>query len=143
MQTIPYQGVQLIPLVPVEEAPTLMAAIDAQPGVTSLPYIVYTWTKINTGQAYFLKTHEFAYSIRSADDDKMGQLINLFDKLFQSYDKAALEVNQYIQSFGSEAQKKFQFKKINIENLGGQLPAESENGVNESLATIRVTYVGG
>lgn len=133
----------VIPIVPIEESPDLLRIIDSQAGVGSLPYIVYTWTKINTGENWYLKSQDIAYSIRSADDVKTRKLINLFEDLFQDYDAAGRRINSWIFSQGTAAHKAYIFKTANISTLGGQMPVDVENGVNESLVTIRVTYTGG
>lgn len=133
----------IVPIVPIEETPDLIRIIDAQAGIGSKPYIVYTWSKENTGPDWFMKTQQVAYAIRSGDDLKLRQLINLFEDLFQDYELAAYRVNQYVYLNGTNANKEYTFKTISITTLGGQMPAEREAGVNESLITIRITYTGG
>lgn len=133
-----YSG--LTPIIPVEETPEFMTVINAQPGVTSHPYIVYSWSRGTSGQTWFLKNHNIAYSIRSSDDDKMGQLLNLFEQEFLSYDAAAHKVNAFIAASGSTAQKRFNFTHIYIQVLGAPMPTESENGDSEALVTISVNY---
>lgn len=132
----------LIPVVPVEEEPDLMKAIESQIGVTSRPYIVYTWTKIPTGQTWFLKTHHITFAIRSTDDVKMGQLINLFESLFQDFDEAARRVNDYI-ALGPDAFKRFTFKVIETREMGSQGPSMVENGVKEAIVILRATFTDG
>jgi hypothetical protein len=133
-----YSG--LVPILPVEETPEFLTIIDSQPGIQSYPYIVYSWSRVNTGQAWFHKSHNIAYSIRSSDDDKMGQLLNLFEKTFQDYDSAAIRLNEFIATNGSATHKRYNFTYINIQVLGAPMPAESENGVSEALVTISVNY---
>lgn len=133
----------IIPIVPVRETAELMTIIDQQPGVSSRPYIVYTWVKINTGTDWFVKTHEIAYAIRSDDDTKLAQLMNLFEDLFEDYDMAAHRLNTYILANGTTAQKQFQFKSISIASISEQMPGEQENSPNESIITIRAQYTGG
>lgn len=131
--------VGMTPIVPVEETAELLNIIDAQTGIGSRPYVVYTWGRINTGQMWFIKTHQIAYSIRSADDVKMGQLINLFEHEFERYDESARKVNGFMQT-APAALKKFSFKHISLGNISGPLPAESENGENEALITITAAF---
>lgn len=137
-----YNG--LTPIVPVEETPDLLTIIDAQPGVGSHPYIVYAWNKLNNnGSEWYLKTHQIAYAVRSADDDKLRQLINLFEQEFQDLDRAALRVNQFLGGLpAGNVLKSYQFKHISLSTLGGGLPAEAENGVSESLITVSATFIG-
>lgn len=143
MQKIPYQGVQLTPLVPIEETPTLITAIEAQSGMGSMPFIVYNWTKIDSGQMWFIEQHEIAYSIRSSDDDTMRQLINLFDDLFKKYDESAQAVNEYLQSSGQPASLlQWHFHSMNVSNLGGQMPVDTEDGMSESLISVRIMFTG-
>lgn len=134
-----YSG--LVPVIPVEETAEFMTVIDAQAGIGSKPYMVYTWSKVPSGQAWFYKTNDFAYAVRSADDVKMRKLLNLFESLNEAYDFSAIKANEWIQANSPAAHKKYQFKTISINTLGGQMPAEVENGVNESLVTIRAQYV--
>jgi hypothetical protein len=133
----------LVPIVPVKEAVDLIIAIDSQPGVTSYPYIVYTWNRLSTGSIWFMKTHQIAYAIRSSDDDKMRQLINLFEQEFQDQDRAAMRLNAYLSTLPSNSPLKgYQFKYLSLATLGGQLPTDSQAGVEESLITISATFVG-
>lgn len=138
LSTTNYSG--MTPIIPVEETPEFIQIIEAQPGTQSFPYIVYNWSKVNTGQMWFLKTHQIAYAIRSADDLATRKLINLFDQSFQDYDDAARRVNIYIEQNGSPAQKRFRFTNISVRTLGGPMPSESENGVSESLVTIAAQF---
>lgn len=133
-----YSG--LTPIIPVEETPDFIQVVESQPGIGSFPYIVYSWSRVNSGQMWFMKTHNVAYSIRSADDYKMGQLLNLFEREFQSYDMAAQRINQFIATNGTASQKRFNFTTINVQVLGAPMPAESETGVSEALVTISVNY---
>lgn len=136
-----YNG--LTPIVPVEETPDLITVIESQSGVGSHPYIVYAWNRLSGGSDWYLKTHQIAYAVRSADDDKMRQLINLFEQEFQDYDRAALRLNQFLGTLpDSNPLKKYQFKHLSLATLGGQLPAEAENGVSESLITVSATFTG-
>jgi hypothetical protein len=130
----------LIPIVPVKETPDLYTIIEAQDGIKTLPYIVYTWSRINHGGEWFMETHEIAYSIRSADSAKMGKLIKIFNLEFRDYDRAALRVNSYIQSNGSAAQKQFIFKHISVTSLGAEMPADTENGVDEAIVILSATF---
>lgn len=134
-----YSG--LTPIVPVEEIPEFLQIIDAQPGVQSFPFIVYSWSRINNGQSWWSKTHNIAYSIRSTDDDTMGRLINLFEDEFHTYDVAARKVNEYIAANGSASQKRYRFTSINIQVLGAPMPAGTETGANEALITIAASYL--
>lgn len=133
-----YSG--LVPIIPVQETPEFITIIEAQPGVVSHPYLVYSWTRVSTGQAWFLKQHNIAYSIRSADDDKTSQLLNLFERELQDYDMAARRVNTFVSEFGSPAHRRFSFTHINVQVLGAPQPSGSENGVSESLVTLNVNY---
>lgn len=132
----------IVPIVPVRETPELLEIIEAQPGVGSRPYIVYTWAKINTGQMWFVKTHEIAYAIRSDDDAKLSQLMNLYEDLFEDYDQAALRANAFIRANGSASHKLYDFKHISISSISDQMPGEQELAPNESIITIRAAYTG-
>lgn len=131
--------VGMIPIVPVEETAELITIIESQSGISSRPYVVYTFSRINTGQMWYMKSHQIAYSIRSSDDYKMGQLVNLFEHEFERYDESARRVNTYMQA-SPAALKKFSFKHISLQQVSGPLPAESENGENEALVTITATF---
>lgn len=129
----------MIPIVPVKETAELITVIESQDGIGSRPYIVYTWNRINTGQMWYLKSHQIAYSVRSADQVKMGQLLNLFGKEFERYDESARKVNSYLQT-APAALKRFGFKWINLSQISGPLPSESENGEDEALVTITAAF---
>jgi len=134
-----YSG--LVPIVPVEEIPELLQIIDAQPGIGSFPFLVYSWSRINNGVNWWMKTHNIAYSIRSTDDEAMGKLINLFEKEFQDYEAAARRVNDFVVANGTALQKRYRFTHINVQVLGAQMPAGSEQGSSEALVTIAASYV--
>lgn len=129
----------MIPIVPVKETAELITVIESQDGIGSRPYMVYTWNRTNTGQAWFLKSHQIAYSVRSADQVKMGQLLNLFEHEFERYDESAQRVNAYLQT-APPALKRFGFKWINLSQISGPLPSESENGEDEALVTITAAF---
>jgi len=137
---INYQGVSITPIVPVEETPTLLTAIESQTGIKSVPFIVYNWTKIDSGQTWMIETNEIAYSLRSADDKAMRQMINLFDDEFKDYDLAAQRVNDYLFTNGSDALRQFDFKYIRVSSLGGQMPVTEENDQNEAIVSISATF---
>jgi hypothetical protein len=133
-----YSG--LTPIIPVEETPEFITIIESQPGIQSYPYIVYSWSRINTGQAWFMKSHNIVYSIRSTDDDVIVKLLNLFEREFQSYDTAAIKINEWIATYGSAANKRYNFLYTNVQVLGAPVPSQSENGPSEALVTINVNY---
>jgi len=137
---ITYQGVSLTPIVPVEETPTLLTAIESQAGIKSVPFIVYNWTKIDTGQTWMIETNEIAYSLRSSDDNIMRQMINLFDDEFKDYDESAKRVNDYLYENASDSLKAFDFKYIRVSSLGGQMPVDQENDQNEAIVSISATF---
>jgi len=135
----------MIPVVPVEETADLITIIESQAGITSHPYIVYTWNRINTGQMWYLKSHQIAYSVRSTDQVKMGQLVNLFEREFERYDESARNVNRYLQTAQTTPPvpallKKYSFKYINLTQISGPMPAEAENEENEALITITAAF---
>jgi hypothetical protein len=140
MQKIAYQGVQLTPIVPVEETPELLTAIDATKGLGSVPFIVYNWTKIDNGQLWMIETNEIAYAIRSADDTVMRQLLNLFDDEFKDYDDSAQRLNLYLAGLPPTKLQEFDFKTISVSSLGGQMPVDEENGQNEAIVSIRAVF---
>lgn len=130
-----------IPIIPVEETPEFMTIMDQQGGIRSFPYIVYTWTRVNPGVQWYLKQQELAYAIRSTDDNAIRQLLNLFETLFQDYDVAAQRVNSFTSGPGGrESHRRYHFKYIHLTTLGGPMPAETENGPNESLVGLRIGY---
>jgi hypothetical protein len=141
LTTIPYNGIEIRPIVPVQQLPVLAEAIDAMPGVHSYPFLVYNWTQINTGDMWFVKTHEIAYSLRSDDDNKTSLLIDLINKEFEKYDESAKPVNDYIASIDPPARfAKFHFKYISVSTLGGQLPTTEQNGPSEAIIILRAAF---
>ena len=139
LDKVNYSG--LTPIVPVEEIPELLQIIDARPGVQSYPFIVYSWSRIDNGQAWWMKTHNIAYSIRSTDDEAMARLINLFEAEFEDQDIAARRVNEYIFGLPPTTLQRFRFTSIGVRVLGAQMPAGTDTGANEALVTIAASYV--
>lgn len=139
---VPNSTVTLTPIVPVEEVPELLQVIDSQPGVGSYPFIVYSWSRIDNGQTWWLKTHNIGYSIRSTDDEAMASLLELFEKEFEDQDVAARRVNEYIATLPATSPlRRFRFTHVKIHVLGAQMPAGTDTGMNEALVTIAVSYV--
>lgn len=130
----------LIPIVPVKETADLYEIIQAQPGTESLPYIVYTWSRVNRDSEWYLEEHQIAYSIRTADSAKMGQIIKAFNIEFRDYDRAAMRVNNYIQHGSSSNLKRFDFKYISVTQLGAEMPADTESGEDEAIVVITATF---
>lgn len=129
----------MIPIVPVKETADLITIIESQAGIGSRPYMVYTWNRVNNNQMWYMKSHQIAYSVRSADDVATGKLLNLFQNEFEKYDESAQRVNAYLQT-APAALKRFGFKYINLNQITGPLPSESENGEDEALVTITATF---
>jgi hypothetical protein len=137
-------GVKLVPIVPVKETPDLYQIIEAKDGLSTLPYIVYTWSRIGRGRTdWWLEEHEIAYSIRSGDQKKMGQLIKIFNHEFREWDRSAMRVNEYIAALDPTPLQQFRFKWINITSLGAEMPADTENGVDEALIVISASFTDG
>lgn len=86
-----------VPIIPVQEEPQFLTAMDATPGYNSSPYIIYNWYSGPIDPVSWYKQSEFlVYAINSLDQVKLRQLFLLTTNIFKRWDESAEAVNRYI-----------------------------------------------
>lgn len=90
-----YNG--LIPIIPTQEEPQFISAMDNTDGIMSFPYIVYSsYTNGIDANSWYKQTDTVTYTMYAIDQTKLRQLSMLAMDLFKRYDDSAAMVNSYI-----------------------------------------------
>lgn len=159
-----YNG--LIPIIPVQEEPQFISAMDSQPGIGSFPYIVYSWhTNTIDAVSWYKTTDMVTYKVYANDQTALRKLVLLITDLFKRYDESAAVVNTYIArkylittsgtTGGPDAQlpaaqdgpdipgyeyRRYHYNYISVVSSSGGSPQTSENDPNTALINLRVNY---
>src|SRR5437763_15529617 len=81
-----YNG--LIPIIPTQEEPQFISAMDAQDGIMSFPYIVYHWYTNGIDPVSWYKTTDtVVYKVYAIDQPALRKLVALITDLFKRYDE--------------------------------------------------------
>lgn len=134
-----YNG--LTPIIPVQEVPEFLQAIDAQDGIKSYPYIVYTWNTNGYEQQWFVPSDQIIYQIHSTDNKKLRELILLITDHFKRFDESARAVNSFIQNSPLNAEyKSYDYKFISVQQAQGGWHTQDENAPIKATITVKATY---
>lgn len=125
-----YSG--LIPITTPQQQPEFNA-VDA-------PYIVYTYSKTNTGEDFFLEGEIVAYTIYSADESDIRKVVNLLSAKLNKRDTTAKEANAFLSASGSSANKEFDYKWISVTNAQGAQPTDQTGGRMDGLVMVRYAF---
>jgi hypothetical protein len=91
-----YKG--LIPIIPVQDEPALLQAIGESDGVSTAPYIVYTWYSNGIDSDWFMTYDTIVFTVKAAQDTKVArQLVLLAKTLFRRWDESAQAVNAWVE----------------------------------------------
>ena len=104
------------------------------------PYIVYSFSRGDTGNAWFIENESGAFSVFSSDPDDIQKVINLFQTKFNRRDDSAYDLNTYVQTRLGENYRVFDYKSIKVTTVQGPQPATEEGGRRDGLITIYMTY---
>jgi len=104
------------------------------------PFLVYSYTVDGIGTSSWEKSETCAYSIFSADEQDIRQVINLMVSLYKDYDESAGRVNAWVASNLDDRYSKFDFKYTRVSSGSGSQPAEQEGGRMDGLVIVNYTY---
>jgi hypothetical protein len=142
LSTYDYKG--LTPIVPIQDEPALLQVIGAQDGISTAPYIVYTWYNNGIDTNYYLTYDTVVFTIKSLDQKAARQLVLLMKNLFRRWDESGQAVNRYVagKNFGAlDAQyKEYNYKYISLWALTGGLPGTIDMEPVHATVTIRVGF---
>jgi hypothetical protein len=88
----------LTPIIPTQEEPTFLQAMEKQPGIGAFPYIVYTYSTQGITPQYWEVNDQIVYMIAAHDQKKLRELTLTIVGLLKRFDESAAEINAYIQS---------------------------------------------
>jgi hypothetical protein len=104
------------------------------------PYIVYSFSRGDTGNSWFIENEAGAFSVFSSNEEDIRRVINLFQTKFNRRDDSANELNDYIQKNASAALKTFDYKTLWVSTVQGPQPSTEEGGRRDGLITINMKY---
>lgn len=135
-----YNG--MTPIIPTQEEPTFIQAMESQEGIGNFPYIVYAWYTNGYDQAYYECTDTIVYLVYSRDEAKLRQLVLLVNDLFKRYDESARPINDFIDGSDllSPSYKSYDYKFTSVSASQASLAKDEENGSYRAMITIRVGY---
>lgn len=133
-----YDG--LTPIVPVQESPEFIQAMESGEGIGQHPFIVYTWyTNGIDSSSWYKQTDNIIYTIYSTDQKKLRQLIMLITSLLKRYDLSAASVNDFTADLGGEYAS-YHYKSIWVAAVDSGNPSGYENEPIAATVTVRVQY---
>lgn len=150
----------LIPIIPVQEAPQFIAAMDGQEGIMSWPYIVYNWyTNTIDATSWYKQTDTVTYTIYAIDQKKLRDLVLVVMDMFKRYDDSAQVVNSYIRraypptspggipdqfvdgpQYGGYEYRCYHYNYIYVVSANSSAPQTAENDPAKATITLRVNY---
>lgn len=89
-----YNG--LTPIIPTQEEPTFIQAMEKQDGIGAFPYIVYAWSTAGYGTNYWACSDQITYLIASHDQKKLRELTLAIAGLLKRFDASASQINKFI-----------------------------------------------
>lgn len=139
----------LVPIIPLGEAPQFLQAIDEKPGISSLPYIVYTWyTNGYNCDAWYKPTDTVIYTIYAPSVGKVNQIVLGLTDLLKRYDLSAESVNHFIQTYTNsltgnplpDEYKAYNYSYISVASATGGVAPNEENAPIAATVVLRVNY---
>lgn len=141
MNSADYSG--LTPIIPIQEEAELLNVINAQDGIKTLPYIVYTWYSNGDAKNWWEQEDQVIYIIKSLDQTKLRQLVLLIRKYLKRWDDSARAVNDYVQNPANGLSAEYLayiYKYIDVQALTGGVPSTAENEPIKATVTVQICY---
>lgn len=137
-----YKG--LVPIIPIQDEPGLLQVIGEQDGVSTAPYIVYTWYNNGVDADWFHTYDTLVFTVKSLDQKATRQLILLMKTLFRRYDESAAAVNDFklktdFGTFNADYQK-YNYTYVSVWALTGGMPGTMDLEPVHATVTIRVGF---
>lgn len=119
--------IPLIPIIPVQQIPEFNNLIGDK------PYLVYTFDNVNYSDTMWWVCHErLAFSIISADYNKIIQISNFMVDLFRRMDESATDINNF------QNDSKFKFFMFAVTSITSPEPFEQEGG--RQMASLELDF---
>lgn len=151
-----YKG--LTPIIPTQEEPQFISAMDSLDGIMSYPYVVYNhYTNAIDANSWYKQTDTVTYTINAIDSKKLRQLFMLTVDLFKRYDDSAAVVNRYIANayppatpvpdpfvdgpqYPGYEYRCYHYNYIYVVSANASAPQTAENDPARATITLRVNY---
>jgi len=105
------------------------------------PYIVYSYSKKQGTNNYFLEGEIATFVIYSSDSADIRRAINLFDAKLDKRDESAAEVNDFISASSLDPEYKyFDYKSLWVSMIQGPQPVTEEGGRRDGLINVNINY---
>lgn len=127
-----YDG--LSPIIPAQQQPEF----TNEPA--HIPFFVYNYAQTGGYEEWWLEHEELAYVLYCDDEELIRKTIHYLNQLFKRYDWTADEVNDWLTTNGSPAQKAFNFKYIRVLNMTSIEPATEEGGRHSAMVVLRLCF---
>lgn len=123
----------IVPIIPSQQVPQVTQYAE--------PFIVYNWVTEPQGVDWYFQADQMIFLVYSEEEEEIRIVVNYMRDLFEKYDESARPINEWIANQSYEPYKAFHYKYINVlQGSGGVLPMETEDGRQESMITLHVTY---
>lgn len=133
----------MIPIIPVQEQPGFIQAMEERPGIGQFPYIVYSWYSNGIdSDTWYRQTDTVVYNIYSTDAKKLRELVLLTVDHLKRYDDSAQAVGQYLAGVVglNDEYLDYDYKTIWVAATTAGTPSSYENNPNRASVTVRITY---
>jgi hypothetical protein len=126
-----------------------LQAIGESDGVSTAPYIVYTWYSNGIDSDWYITYDTIVFTVKAAQDTKVArQLVLLAKTLFRRWDESAQAVNAWVntpgraQEFGTvfADYEAYNYTHISVWALTGGLPGTMDLEPVHATITIRVGF---
>jgi hypothetical protein len=144
----------LTPIIPTQEEPTFLQAMEKQPGIGAFPYIVYTYSTQGITPQYWEGTDQIVYMIAAHDQKKLRELTLTIVGLLKRFDDSAAKSiatsrlqrkpdpdnqGQTLPLFSDEY-RAYNYKYTSIQGINASLARTDENAPYRAMITVRVGY---
>jgi hypothetical protein len=135
---VPHGTIGLVPIIPSQQLPEFTEIAGGA------PFIVYNYTDLDTGDAWFTQEQQVAYVIYDNDEERLRTIDAYMVNLLQRMDWTAQEVNDYIlnpntQEPGTNADH-YEFKSVLVTSANGPEPFEQQGGRQGALVVARIMF---
>lgn len=125
-------GTKYVPIITPEQD-KIFNAIDK-------PYIVYSFSRGATSNAWFVENEMGAFTVYSSNADDIREVLNMFQTKFNRRDDSAYDLNEYVQKNLADKYKVFDYKTLWVSTVQGPQPATEEGGRRDGYMTINMNY---
>lgn len=106
---------------------------------TGKPYIVYTYTIQGVGHGAQVSRDTVAYSVYG-NNEEVRKIVNLVSAYLDRYDVTAADINAFVSANGSDNNKQFDYKSIELISATGAGEPKEEGGPVDALIIFSIQY---